>query len=107
MTPCFASRLRELSAAATPVPWEFEAPCHVDGWGASVCELLGNGTDAANAAFITFTRNRAERIADVVEAVAALRHYDDPTVLLKAAELAPLFAALDALDRADAAGGGE
>ena len=53
--------------------------------------------ERANARAIVTLRNAAPEVAALVEAAGALRHYDDPTVLFRAAELAPIFAALDAL----------
>lgn len=71
--PDFASRLRELSAAASKGPWEAVVEnmkyCDVnDATGDYVAEYI----DDANAALIAFTRNRAERIADLVERAEAV-----------------------------------
>ena len=97
--PDFASRLRELSAAASKGPWEAVVEnmkyCDVnDATGDYVAEYI----DDANAALIAFTRNRAERIADALDAVAAYRAARADGPVLSRTALEAMFAALDALE---------
>ncbi len=106
----FVDALRAADKAATGAPWEHHGDdmrgtsIVADGGGAwaarvTICRnTAASAMGAANARLIVLLRNAAPEIAALVEAGDALRHYDDPTVLLKASELAPLRAALSALD---------
>lgn len=112
----FEARVRPLIAAATPAPWAWDAPANWHGVAlriapaedmgkiiATIDTGWGKRTREANAGLIRAAVNTAAACADLAEAVRALRHYDDPTVLLKASELAPVLAALSRLDAAGSA----
>lgn len=109
----FAARLRALSKAASPGPWLTDEPANWHGISARVCtdkyeaicpvDLKGWGRrrGLANAELLVALRNRADRLADVVEAGRALvvrldEMFAGPTTR---AQVESLRAALDALDR--------
>lgn len=118
----FLDALRENLAAASPAPWEWRSndsgypvellsegvgvlrpAIHVGTLDGKLAAHISNDGDSAEDTHPDFTlivllRNAAPEIAAVLQAACALRHYDDPTVLLNASELAPLRAALAALD---------
>lgn len=125
--PDFASRLRELSRAASPAPW-FGGHLSEAGSGCDCTYVLNEhqmgdvatfavrkdgdefGAEyptkaqcVANMALTNALRNRAERIADVLDAVAAYRAARADGPVLSRAALEAMFAALDALE---ADGGG-
>jgi len=93
----FLSRLRALDGAASKAPWSDDAsdPSDVVVWGEHKNDderLLMNvgganpsmvgvafDIDAANAALIVALRNRAARIAALVEAADRVARYFDPT----------------------------
>ena len=77
----------------------FAAMCEKPDGPADVAHFGNGPTSAENLALAVLLRNAAPEIAALVEAGDALRHYDDPTVLLKASELAPLRAALSRLEK--------
>jgi hypothetical protein len=119
VTP-FASRLRELSRAASKGPWDYsprpndrpdEAPGSIITGAATgratavvVSPRYVREQFAVDAALIVALRNRAERIADVVDAVAAYRAARADGPVLSRTALERMFAALDALD-GDGGGG--
>lgn len=71
-TNTFAARLRELIHASSLPPWEASGEVIYDPVAA-----IGEMYDGANADFVVYIRNHADRLADLVERVEAYREATD------------------------------
>ena len=89
MTP-FLTRLRALDGAASKAPWvvvdydapgggEIHCPPDPDGENTATSEFVAHADAPNDAALIVALRNRAARIAALVEAADRVARYFDPT----------------------------